>query len=607
MYSFEKIKLVIWDMDETFWHGTLSEGAVEIPVLHAKLVKRLTDIGIVNSICSKNDYEKTMNTLTERGMADYFVFPSINWEAKGPRVNQLIQDMQLRPANVLFLDDNHSNREEVKYFCPEIMAEAPDVIEKLYQEAMDSTKKDYKHKRLKQYRILEEKKEEKKNFTSNEEFLLDSNIRVLISNDCLIHIERIHDLIMRTNQLNFTKNRSSLDELKKTLEDPSIDAGYCEVKDRFGEYGITGFYALKDNELIHFVFSCRILGMGVEQYVYNHLNRPKLTIVGEVISDLSSEISPGWINQDVELTKKSQMKIKNLEAHKVLIKGPCDLYQIFPYIADTELFDTEFTYTNKDGVGIETTGHTTHIVESLRLTEEQKNRVINEVPFSDPGIYNDSIFKYDYKVVIISILTDANMGVYRRKETGERIALLEYLYPITDPDNWDGYISGKYDSRGFKFTKEDLRNFSRNYEFIGRNTPEDIVDNLTYIRSNLAEECCLVIMLGGEIYYEKNKNEAYEDRHIVHKEMNGHIRKWASDKKNVKLIDVNKYVVDQSSFYDHFNHYIKPVYYEMAKEIVTIVNEWTGSSIKETSRLKMIQVRLKEILAPYYYRLKKLR
>ena len=607
MYSFDKIKLIIWDLDDTFWTGTLSEGDIKVPDINIRLLKRLTDIGIVNSICSKNDYEKTMDELEELGLAKYFVFSSVNWESKGPRVKQLISDMQLRPANVLFLDDNHSNREEVKYFCPEIMTDSPDIIEKLYQKAMNSTKQDYKHKRLKQYRILEEKKEEKKNFTSNEEFLMDSNIRVLISNDCLAHVERIHDLIIRSNQLNFTKNRSNLDELKKTLEDPSIDVGYCEVKDRFGEYGITGFYALKDNELIHFVFSCRILGMGVEQYVYNYLNRPKLTIVGEVISDLSSEISPRWINQNVELTKKSQMKIKNLGAHKVLIKGPCDLYQIFPYIADTELFDTEFTYTNKDGVGIETTGHTTHIVESLRLTEEQKNRVINEVSFSDPGIYNDSIFKYDYKVVIISILTDANMGVYRRKGTGERIALLEYLYPITDPDNWGGYISGKYDTRGYHFTKEDLRNFSQNYEFLGRNTSEDVVKNLAYIRRNLADECCLVIMLGGEIYYEKNKNQAYEDRHIIHKEINGHIREWASDKKNVKLIDVNKYVVDQSSFYDHFNHYIKPVYYEMAKEIVAIVNEWTGSSIKETSRLKMIQIRIKEILATCYYRLRKLR
>ena len=56
MYQFEKIKLVIWDLDETFWKGTLSEEHVSIPEENRRLVLRMTDIGIVNSICSKNDF-----------------------------------------------------------------------------------------------------------------------------------------------------------------------------------------------------------------------------------------------------------------------------------------------------------------------------------------------------------------------------------------------------------------------------------------------------------------------------------------------------------------------------------------------------------------------
>ena len=106
MYQFDKIKLVIWDLDDTFWKGTLSEGAVNIPVAHRELLDHLTDIGIVNSICSKNDFESTTDYLEKNGLAEYFVFPSIDWSPKGQRVKPLIADMQLRPANVLFLDDN---------------------------------------------------------------------------------------------------------------------------------------------------------------------------------------------------------------------------------------------------------------------------------------------------------------------------------------------------------------------------------------------------------------------------------------------------------------------------------------------------------------------
>ena len=96
------------------------------------------------------------------------------------------------------------------------------------------------------------------------------------------------------------------------------------------------------------------------------------------------------------------------------------------------------------------------------------------------------------------------------------------------------------------------------------------------------------------------------DRHLVHKSVNDAIRNWACSQDNIRLIDVNKYLTDQSCFYDHFNHYIKPVYYALAAEMVQIVNEATGSHITETSKAKMLLIRAKEALAPVYYKLRKL-
>lgn len=607
MYRFDKIKLIIWDLDDTFWNGTLSEGEIFIPKENVELIKNLTDIGIVNSICSKNDNAFVQKKLKEIGLYDYFVFTSVNWEPKGNRVKKAIKEMGLREVNVLFLDDNHSNREEVKYYCPEIMLGSPDDIPSLIEDVSKVEKRDLTHKRLKQYHILEEKRKEESQFNSNEEFLMSSNIRVNIHDDCLYQIDRIHDLILRANQLNFTKIRSSKNEIENIIKDYNIQTGYVTVTDKFGDYGIVGFYAIKNNCLIHFVFSCRTLGMGIEQYVYNYLNRPELKIKGEVISDLSAKELPQWINQSsFEKSKSEKMEIKNLKKHSVLIKGPCDLYQIYPYIANTELFDTEFTHVSDEGVLIDSTGHTTLIVESQRLSKERKRFLADETPFIDIELFNDNIFKKDYRVVIVSILDDANLGVYKRKETGELLAFLEYVHPITDPDNWEKIISGEYHNAGFKFTKEMLKNFSEKYKYIGRNTPEQIVDNLSFIRKNLSPNCKLVIMLGGELYYQKNEFEAYNDRHLVHKSINAAIRKWAKVQNNVNLIDVNKYLVDQSSFYDHFNHYIKPVYYSLAKEIVDIVNEALGTEIKQKSKFKMVQIRLKEFLAPVYYKLRKL-
>lgn len=604
MYQFDKIKLVIWDLDETFWKGTFSEGHVEIPEQNRRLIALLTDVGIVNSICSKNDEKQVMDYLKDQGLAEYFVFPSINWQSKGARIKQLISDMQLRPANVLFLDDNPSNLGEASHSCPEIMTGTPEILPHLLADAEKAERKDSEHKRLKQYHILEEKYQARSESSSNEEFLYQSNVKVDFAADCAANIDRIHDLILRSNQLNFTKVRSTKEELSVLFSDPDVSCGYVSVQDNFGDYGIIGFYAVKSNHLLHFVFSCRTLGMGIEQYVYNKLGRPELTIIGEVVSDLSGKELPGWINQNTTDSTASQMEIKDLTAHTVLVKGPCDLFQIYPYIANTELFDTEFTHTTENGLVIESTGHTTHIVEALRLSQEQKQLVVDEVPFAHMDMYCDNIYHRDYKIVFLSILADCNLGVYRRKGTGEQLAFLEYIHPITDPASWPGLISGEYPTSNFHFTEDILRAFSEKYEFVGRNSPEQIVANLDFIRKHLSRDCSLVIMLGGELYYEKNTFEAYHDRHLVHKKVNDAIRAWADSHENVRLIDVNHYLVDQSCFYDHFNHYIKPVYYALAADMVNIVNDATGSRIKETSKAKMLLIRAKEFLAPAYYRLR---
>ena len=104
-FAVEKIKdtkLVIWDLDETFWEGTLSdEGGIKEISENIEIVKVLTDIGIVNSICSKNDRKNVEEILQNIGMGDYFVFNSINWESKGERVKTIISDTGLREQHII--------------------------------------------------------------------------------------------------------------------------------------------------------------------------------------------------------------------------------------------------------------------------------------------------------------------------------------------------------------------------------------------------------------------------------------------------------------------------------------------------------------------------
>lgn len=116
-----QIKLVIWDLDNTFWKGILSEGEVVLNDKNIRLVRSLADKGIVNSICSKNNFEEAKAKLEKYNIWGYFVFPSIDWCAKAPRIEHLIKTMKLRAANVLFIDDDSINLNEARFFLPDIM------------------------------------------------------------------------------------------------------------------------------------------------------------------------------------------------------------------------------------------------------------------------------------------------------------------------------------------------------------------------------------------------------------------------------------------------------------------------------------------------------
>lgn len=596
---FENIKLVIWDLDQTFWEGVLSEGPVQLIEKNIRTVRKLTDAGIINSICSKNDEKTVLAQLKKAGIRELFVFLSVNWEPKGQRIREMLSDMGLRAQNTLFLDDEALNREEAAFYNPGLFTGGMEELAQLADYAEHITAKDSEHSRLKQYQILEVKREARKDSGSNEEFLRKSNIRVEIGTDCMEHLDRIWELVKRTNQLNYTKLRSTREELQALIENPEYDCGYVSVTDKFGAYGIVGFYAKKERQLVHFLFSCRTLGMEVEQYVYAKLGYPEYQLSGEVAVKLRKEGCPDWINQEhfeAEYEGKQQLGYQG-EKHKVLLKGPCDLNAIFSFIEPGEAIDCEFTYVSQEtGVTIEQVNHTTHIVEAYTLSKEQKERVARELPFGDIDMYSDLIYRYPYDIVFISILQDVNMGLYRRKGTGELVAYAQGYYPLTDEKNRDAYIEGSIYTAQCKLTGEFLKEFSENYEFAGVLSPEQTVENIRKIREYLNPDTHLVIMLGTETEYAKNTNPAWAGKNLVYRELNERIRKLCKEQDHMDYIDVNHYIRGQESFYDHYNHFVVPVYYEMSKDIVRMIEQKTSHVVESKPGTYVWKRRMKELV-----------
>ncbi len=577
-FDITKTKLVIWDLDDTFWDGTLSEGGVCFKKEHLQLIDDLTTKGIMNSICSKNDLLNVKAEFITQGYIKYwqlFVFPSINWLPKGQRVKNIIESMQLREENVIVIDDNETNLEEIKYYCPKIMTAMPNQIKKIIQELYLVNDYDFEHIRLKQYKILEAKNKDKLvSNSSNEEFLKNSKIRLCIKHDCIENIDRIVHLNLRTNQLNFTKNRVNKETLGNVFnQKEKYDSGYVIVEDKYGNYGICGFYALnkENNTLEHFLFSCRIMNMGVEQFVYNYLNKPNVQVKYPVSSSLEGDVD--WIElvDNIQIKQKEEVKPSGFN---ILFKGACDLYSAITYIGGDCNIDTEFPYWNKELMYISAHTHPAFIEQTHRLSDEKILLLSQSFPYHHPDEFKTDFFNPKYDIVVLSLLQATFRGIYINKTDGRYVEYGFTNCDITDENNWDKVLASLPDNqkeRNISILKE----FKQNYTFAGNPPIDLLMKNLEYIRSNLSENTHLILILGSEIDTDKllNGYEGACESHIV---FNKYVRDFAKKHKNTELLEITDLIKSDEDYTDCINHFSRRVYAEIAKKVINIVNNDLG-------------------------------
>ena len=561
------IKLVIWDLDDTFWKGTLEESEI-VPVLeNIELVKTLTDRGIINSIVSKNSKDKALAMLEKLGVRDFFVFPVINYNPKGENVKTLLTNMGLRPQNVLFIDDNVQNLNEVKYYNLEINCLLPyscmacDLLNNRFLHGKD----DKAHSRLNQYLDLEKRVHGKQVASSNEEFLYESNIRVEILRDCANYIDRIHELILRTNQLNYTKKRIEKEELIGILEDKKFECACVRVFDNYGDYGIVGFYALKDRVLEHFLFSCRALGIGIENYIYNYLDCPNVEIQGEVVSTLENKNTPwlSMIDSNSTCLYDSNMINTKIPKDKILLVGGCDLEQTCKYLESVFEIQKEFA-TVIDGKIIKTSD-TNLLINSFILSSETKEELYKELPWFDSHIsFKTHMFDGNCKVVVLSVVDDYVRDTYKRNGENWYIGYGAY---------WE------YPEEIEKLNSTQKAYLEDNFTRIGKESLSLFKENLIEIIKKVQKSGAMLVLINGiEIDV---SDWIGEDRCARNKEMNSVIDEIIATHKDVHLLDMRNIVLSRRQLVLRDNrHYDRKTYYSMAQELIAILqsagtNTWS--------------------------------
>ncbi|MBG8554809.1 hypothetical protein [Hymenobacter guriensis] len=576
------VKVIIWDLDDTFWRGTLSEGAVEALDENLRLVRDTAARGIVHTIVSKNDFAPAEAKLVELGIRDLFVFPQISWQPKGPIIRQLLEQMQLRAPNALFLDDNPINRAEAQYYNPGLQVADPADLPALAPLLRASGKPDPALSRLEQYKLLERQQQARTQYNDNLAFLRDAQVRIRFSEGApiLSDLGRIEELINRSNQLNFTKRRVTLAELEASLRDPARRWGTVRVQDRFGDYGLVGVYCLnlEENRVEQLVFSCRILHLGVEQFTYAHLGFPALEVQGEVATELNRQEKPDWITLE-QGNDSARAEAPGAGGRlRVLLKGGCDLGQLTPFLQAFELeVVEEFNYNNEHQIPVHLE-HTTLLRAGQELPATEQQRLAAALPFLGQEAFSTQLWTANYDVLVYSPLMDYTQELYREKATGRQIPFGGYQNLLTvDP----AAQATRYAQRRFQGMDEAfLKRFQQEYAFEGQISPEQFAENLRWLRSQVPGQIPIFFLNGAEVEMPGSEEAGAAQRHAV---MNQALAAFVASAPNCFIIDVREFVHSSDHVTNNLRHYQRQQYRTLAQHLAAAIGQWQGQQLAHSS------------------------
>jgi len=274
-----KVKCVAWDLDNTIWDGVIGDDGPEnvtIKESSVKLIKQLDEMGVLNTIVSKNNFDIAWNKLVEISIDKYFLYPAINWGRKSQSLLAIAKKININIDSFVVIDDSSFERSEISTALP--MVRVFDVVEVpnlLRRSEFDIPMTAESNKRREFYQIDSNRNDIFASWSGNyDEFLKDCGLKMSIfSPKAEEDVSRCVELIQRSNQYNVSgikRDREYIDNILNSTEYNSF--GY-RVEDKYGKYGIVGFASFKitsdEYQLTDFVMSCRVAQKKVERAFLN--------------------------------------------------------------------------------------------------------------------------------------------------------------------------------------------------------------------------------------------------------------------------------------------------------------------------------------------------
>jgi FkbH-like protein len=267
-----KLKCVVWDLDNTLWHGILVEDGLDGLKLNPQAVEAIRALdakGVLQSIVSKNDPEDALAALRKFALDEYFLFPQIAWHPKSEGIKRIREKLNIGIDTFAFVDDQVFERSEVAAALPDVVTVDPVGLSDFLQNTrLDLPVSGEASQRRSLYRAEGQREQARDEFGgAYEEFLRSCDMTATIAAFTAAGRDRVYELVQRTNQLNISACRYTREELAAlTVPGSGRRAFVIHAADKFGTYGLIGFavFEIDRNLIVDLMFSCRVQGKLVD-------------------------------------------------------------------------------------------------------------------------------------------------------------------------------------------------------------------------------------------------------------------------------------------------------------------------------------------------------
>lgn len=290
-------RCLVLDLDNTLWGGVIGDDGLngirlgsgpdgEAYQEFQRRIKALAERGVILAVCSKNEPAIAREPFLQHPemvlhLDDFAVFEA-SWESKSVAIQRVAQLLNIGLSSLTFVDDNPYEREQVRAALPDVdILNLPDdpagyaaaLAAYPYLELPSFTAED--RDRGRQYRARSAARELKDEAASLADYQSRLNMVATISPVNQINLDRVVQLINKTNQFNLTTRRRNREEVIQLLAREDVDIFLARLRDCFADHGLVvvaiGIQVESSLEIDTLLMSCRVIGRDLERVVIDEL------------------------------------------------------------------------------------------------------------------------------------------------------------------------------------------------------------------------------------------------------------------------------------------------------------------------------------------------